>query len=65
MKHEEIKEKLFAFYDGELPGAEQEEITVHLRSCLACRQSYEQWKQIAFAAQVQVDEERRKQRGKP
>ncbi len=24
----------------------------------------EQWKQIAFAAQVQVDEERRKQRGK-
>ena len=29
------------------------------------KQTAEQWKEIAFAAQLQVDEERRKQRGKP
>lgn len=46
MKHEKLKELLFALYDKELPDAECQEIEAHIKSCSECRQTYQQWERI-------------------
>lgn len=41
MKHDEIKNKLEAFHDGELPKEESREIALHAESCAECRSALE------------------------
>jgi anti-sigma factor RsiW len=45
--HEQIKEKLFAFYDGELPETERREVAAHLEVCPACRDEQRRWSAAA------------------
>ena len=37
MNHDEYKEKLSAFLDGELTDAERDDVLTHLETCAACR----------------------------
>jgi anti-sigma factor RsiW len=45
--HEQTKNKLFAFYDGELPVAERREVAAHLEICPACREEHRRWSAAA------------------
>ena len=47
MKHEAMKERILALYDGELAGDARREAENHLSGCAECRRSYEQWQQMA------------------
>ena len=49
MDHTEIKERLFDYYDGELPSAERTLIKLHLHDCADCRQQLEHWAQTSTA----------------
>jgi len=49
MDHSEIKERLFDYYDGELPSAERTLIKLHLHDCGECRRQLELWAQTATA----------------
>jgi len=43
------REKLYAFYDGELPERERRQVETHLSGCAECRRVCEEWKKIAGA----------------
>ena len=47
MKHEEIKQKLFALYDGPLSEKERVLVEDHLPSCPECQMAVEDSRQIA------------------
>ncbi|MEK7287562.1 MAG: zf-HC2 domain-containing protein [Elusimicrobiota bacterium] len=47
MNHEELKEALFTFHDGELAGKERQEVETHLVTCSDCRLALERWKKIS------------------
>ena len=47
MKHEEMKEKLGAFQDGELSPQERLEISAHLAICVECREIQKSWQKIS------------------
>ncbi len=47
MRHEEIKEKLFALYDGPLTEKERVLLEGHLPVCAECRQSIGEWKTLS------------------
>lgn len=47
MNHEEIKDKLAALYDGELPESEQGALRSHIGQCPECREEYRGWERIA------------------
>jgi len=47
MSHDTPKEKLFAFYDGELTGEARREVEAHVANCSECRDAYAQWQQTA------------------
>lgn len=49
MKHDEAKERLFAFHDGELAAGERREVEVHLETCAECRRELAVWKKVAGA----------------
>jgi anti-sigma factor RsiW len=49
MDHEEVKEKLFLFYDQELSEQERGDIETHLAQCAECGKSYQQWRNISSA----------------
>ncbi|MBI3962640.1 MAG: zf-HC2 domain-containing protein [Deinococcus sp.] len=46
---------LSAYYDRELPGAEQEQVAEHLASCAACQRRLESYRILAEGAAVEVD----------
>ena len=45
--HAQIKEKLFALYDGELEGSAKVEAEGHLNECAQCRTLFEGWRKAA------------------
>ena len=45
--HAQIKEKLFALYDGELKGPAKVEAETHLNECAECRTLFEGWSKTA------------------
>jgi len=47
MKHDEIKQKLFALYDGPLSEAERTLVEEHLPSCAECRRAVEECRKIS------------------
>lgn len=49
MNHENIKEKLLAFYDQELPEIERQEIKGHLVSCQECAETLKRWEAVSRA----------------
>lgn len=49
MNHNQIKEKLSAFFDRELPEEERSEIALHSRSCSECRKVLEDWARLRTA----------------
>jgi len=49
MTHNEIKQKLFALYDGPLTEKERVLIEVHLAACKDCRQAVGEWENISGA----------------
>jgi len=49
MNHETLKEKVFAFYDNELPPGERAAVEAHLLSCPECRALHEDWARTAAA----------------
>ncbi|MCB4756951.1 MAG: zf-HC2 domain-containing protein [Elusimicrobia bacterium] len=46
MEHEDIKEKLILFFDGELPMNEQQIVRQHVESCTKCREELAIWNEI-------------------
>lgn len=49
MNHDTAKEKLSAFYDGELPETERQDLENHLKDCEACRDALEEMNGISRA----------------
>jgi hypothetical protein len=47
MTHEEIRQNLGAFQDGELPSGKRLEISSHLKDCAECLQAQKVWQKIA------------------
>jgi anti-sigma factor RsiW len=47
MKHDEIKDKLFALYDGPLTEKERTLVDGHLTDCRECHQAVAEWKKIS------------------
>ncbi len=47
MSHEEIQEKLWALYDGQLAEEEKEPLETHLRDCPECRGLLSEWKNVS------------------
>ncbi|MEK7742830.1 MAG: zf-HC2 domain-containing protein, partial [Elusimicrobiota bacterium] len=47
MNHSELRDKLDAYYDRELPEREAREMEAHLGSCAPCRRELEDWKSLA------------------
>ena len=45
--HTRMKEKVFAFYDGELEGEARLEAETHLKECAECQKRFEGWKTTA------------------
>ncbi len=43
MDHAAIRERVFAFYDGELAGDARQEVEAHLQGCPECRAMVERW----------------------
>ena len=63
MTHNEIKQKLFALYDGPLTEKERVLVEVHLSACPECRRAVGEWENISGAlftkpAFSEVDEDR-------
>src|SRR5579883_292143 len=44
MNHSELRERIMALDDGELPAAERAELEAHLSGCADCRAALESWK---------------------
>lgn len=57
MSHEEIKESISAFHDGELSQEKRLEIEAHLKTCADCRHALEAWREVArtFFKQTPVE----------
>jgi anti-sigma factor RsiW len=49
MNHTEIKQKLFALYDGPLTEKERVLVEVHLSACPECRRAVGEWENISGA----------------
>src|SRR5579872_2726144 len=49
MNHNEIKQKLFALYDGPLTEKERVLVEVHLSACPECRRAVGEWENISGA----------------
>jgi anti-sigma factor RsiW len=49
MDHPEIREKLFAYYDGELAASDRTLVKLHLYECADCRGELERWAQASHA----------------
>lgn len=49
MDHEEIRERLFELYDGELRPEERALLEAHLKACPDCCRAHESWGRIAGA----------------
>ncbi|MFH1723996.1 MAG: zf-HC2 domain-containing protein [Elusimicrobiota bacterium] len=49
MDHAELKEKLHALRDGELPEAERREVEAHIVECSDCRLDHGRWEKVAAA----------------
>ncbi len=47
MKHEELRERLHEYRDGELDGAVAAEVAAHLPACADCRGVLEGWERLA------------------
>jgi anti-sigma factor RsiW len=47
MTHNEIREKLFALYDGPLAEQERKLVEGHLAGCAECRQAIGEWKHLS------------------
>ncbi len=47
MDHKKLKKRLHAFYDGEVPAFERQEIVSHLEACAECRQAHADLKRIS------------------
>ncbi len=47
MDHNQLKEKLFEYYDGEVSPIEHAEIHSHIESCSECRVSLQDWRRIS------------------
>jgi len=47
MKHEEIKKRILALFDGPLTEEERSLVEDHLPSCAECRQDIAQWKALS------------------
>lgn len=47
MKHDEIKQKLFALVDGPLTETDRALVEGHIPSCAECRQAIEEWQKIS------------------
>lgn len=45
MNHDQIKEKIYSFYDDELSPVEKNELEIHLKSCGECSGLLKQWEQ--------------------
>jgi len=54
MKHQNIEEKLLAFYDSELPPIEHEEVAKHLAICKDCQSVLENWEIVRRAVSRQA-----------
>lgn len=48
MTHEQARESLSAFHDGELPEPERALVEAHLASCGECRAALEDWRRLAL-----------------
>ena len=49
MTHDEMKNKLEAYFDGELPAAENQEIAAHAENCVDCRKVLVTWDAVRRA----------------
>jgi len=49
MTHNEIRQKLFALYDGPLAEGERKLVEGHLAGCGECRQAIAEWKRLSPA----------------
>lgn len=47
MDHEELKEKIHGFYDGELSEKEAARVENHLQNCVECGRELEEWRRVA------------------
>jgi|GEM_PF-3624785 len=47
MNYDEIQDKIYAFFDGELEAEERPEIESHIQTCQACASLLERWRQIS------------------
>lgn len=43
MNHQELKNKILEYYDGELKGALRSEVGEHLAQCKECKEVYDGW----------------------
>ena len=58
MNHENIKEKLLAFYDKELLEAERQELKEHVTSCQECAEILKRWEAASSAlSKIKLPEE--------
>lgn len=49
MEHQEIRERLLAFRDMELPEGERRDIAFHLETCAECRGVFSRWERAGSA----------------
>ena len=49
MEHDDIRERLSDFLDGELGPEEHRSVSEHLAGCGECRQALEQWRRLSRA----------------
>jgi anti-sigma factor RsiW len=47
MDHNQLKEKLTGFYDGELTPEERSAVSAHLGECSSCQAEVNQWKKLS------------------
>ena len=47
MNHQDLQEKIFALYDGELSDPDSREVRAHLEVCPECREGYTRWEVLA------------------
>ena len=61
MKCRRVKSKLSAFQDGELRPEEHEEVSEHLKSCMACREHYAEmgkvWQALGYFKEIPPEPE--------
>ncbi len=47
MDHQEMQQKIYSFYDGELPLSEELSVKQHLDECAECRELIEDWRTLS------------------